>query len=121
MARSLLGGRWLDSAVAARLYGSPSAEPVPPARRRASAYTDTVTGYRHRHCHCWGATLPLDVIEVSDDHGRRIHPEREPARAGDELRKLFRTILLVQLVTGNRGLAFGVDDSTIVVDDLDDF
>src|SRR5258708_38443819 len=33
-----------------------------------------------------------------DDDGRVIHPEREPKIPGDDLRKLFRTILLVRLL-----------------------
>jgi 2-oxoisovalerate dehydrogenase E1 component alpha subunit len=33
-----------------------------------------------------------------DDEGRVVHPEREPRLPGDELRKLFRTILLVRLL-----------------------
>jgi TPP-dependent pyruvate/acetoin dehydrogenase alpha subunit len=33
-----------------------------------------------------------------DDDGRVTHPEREPAIPGDDLRKLFRTILLVRLL-----------------------
>jgi 2-oxoisovalerate dehydrogenase E1 component alpha subunit len=42
--------------------------------------------------------VKLDVIRVMDDEGRVIHPEREPALSGDELRKLFRTIVLVRIL-----------------------
>ena len=42
--------------------------------------------------------MRLEVIKVLDDEGRVIHPEREPAIAGDDLRKIFRAILLVRLL-----------------------
>jgi 2-oxoisovalerate dehydrogenase E1 component alpha subunit len=42
--------------------------------------------------------LKLEVIRVIDDEGRVTHPEREPQVSGDDLRKLFRTIVLVRLV-----------------------
>jgi 2-oxoisovalerate dehydrogenase E1 component alpha subunit len=42
--------------------------------------------------------VKLDVIRVLDDDGRVIHPEREPKITGDELRKLFRTIVLVRIL-----------------------
>lgn len=42
--------------------------------------------------------MKLEVIKVMDDEGRVVHPEREPRLSGDELRKLFRTILLVRLL-----------------------
>jgi pyruvate dehydrogenase E1 component alpha subunit len=42
--------------------------------------------------------VKLDVIRVMDDEGRVIHPEREPKLSGDELRKLFRTIVLIRIV-----------------------
>src|SRR5438132_14429894 len=42
--------------------------------------------------------MRLEVIKVIDDEGRVIHPEREPAIVGDDLRKIFRTILLVRLL-----------------------
>ncbi len=42
--------------------------------------------------------MRLEVIRVIDDEGRVTHPEREPQVSGDDLRKLFRTILLVRLL-----------------------
>src|SRR4051812_6817363 len=33
-----------------------------------------------------------------DDEGRVIHPEREPKLTGDELRKVFRTIVLIRIL-----------------------
>jgi 2-oxoisovalerate dehydrogenase E1 component alpha subunit len=42
--------------------------------------------------------VKLDVIRVMDDEGRVIHPEREPKLTGDELRHLFRTIVLVRIL-----------------------
>ena len=42
--------------------------------------------------------MKLDVIRVMDDEGRVIHPEREPQLSGDELRKLYRTILLIRIL-----------------------
>ena len=42
--------------------------------------------------------MRLEVIKVIDDEGRVVHPEREPVISGDDLRKLFRTILLVRLL-----------------------
>jgi 2-oxoisovalerate dehydrogenase E1 component alpha subunit len=42
--------------------------------------------------------LRLEVIRVIDNEGRVTHPEREPRISGDDLRKLFRTILLVRLL-----------------------
>jgi pyruvate dehydrogenase E1 component alpha subunit len=45
-----------------------------------------------------GGTLRIEVIKVIDDEGRVIHPDREPVISGDDLRKIFRTILLVRLL-----------------------
>ena len=42
--------------------------------------------------------MKLEVIRVIDDDGKVIHPEREPALSGDDLRKLFRTILTVRIL-----------------------
>ena len=42
--------------------------------------------------------MKLEVIRVMDDEGRVVHPEREPDLSGDELRKLFRTIVLVRIL-----------------------
>ena len=42
--------------------------------------------------------MRLEVIRVIDDEGRVTHPEREPKISGDDLRKLFRTILTVRLL-----------------------
>src|SRR6478735_2268062 len=42
--------------------------------------------------------VKLEVIRVIDDDGKVIHPEREPALSGDDLRKLFRTILTVRML-----------------------
>jgi pyruvate dehydrogenase E1 component alpha subunit len=42
--------------------------------------------------------VKLEVIRVIDDDGNLVHPEREPALTGDELRRLFRTMLLVRLL-----------------------
>jgi pyruvate dehydrogenase E1 component alpha subunit len=42
--------------------------------------------------------LKLEVIRVVDDEGRVTHPAREPSVSGDDLRKLFRTIVLVRLL-----------------------
>ncbi|HEX3697078.1 MAG TPA: thiamine pyrophosphate-dependent dehydrogenase E1 component subunit alpha [Polyangia bacterium] len=42
--------------------------------------------------------MKLEVIRVMDDDGRVIHPEREPKISGDDLRRLFRTVLLVRLL-----------------------
>src|SRR6478735_10443989 len=42
--------------------------------------------------------VKLEVIRVIDDDGKVIHPEREPALSGDDLRKLFRTILTVRIL-----------------------
>ncbi len=52
--------------------------------------SDDYTGQRH--------TVKLEVIRVIDDDGKVVHPEREPALTGDELRRLFRTMLLVRLL-----------------------
>jgi pyruvate dehydrogenase E1 component alpha subunit len=45
-----------------------------------------------------GETLRLEVIRVIDDEGRVTHPEREPRVSGDDLRRLFRTLVQVRLV-----------------------
>ena len=45
-----------------------------------------------------GRTVKLEVIRVIDDEGKVIHPEREPALSGDELRRLFRAILTVRIL-----------------------
>ncbi|MES1207526.1 MAG: thiamine pyrophosphate-dependent dehydrogenase E1 component subunit alpha [Pseudomonadota bacterium] len=42
--------------------------------------------------------MKLEVIRVLDDDGRVVHPEREPALSGDDLRRLFRTMLLVRIL-----------------------
>jgi pyruvate dehydrogenase E1 component alpha subunit len=42
--------------------------------------------------------VKLDVIRVMDDEGRVIHPEYEPKLSGDELRKIFRTIVLIRIL-----------------------
>jgi pyruvate dehydrogenase E1 component alpha subunit len=42
--------------------------------------------------------VKLEVIRVMDDDGNVVHPEREPALSGDDLRKLFRTILTVRIL-----------------------
>jgi 2-oxoisovalerate dehydrogenase E1 component alpha subunit len=42
--------------------------------------------------------LKLEVIRVIDDEGRVLHPQREPRITGDDLRKLYRTMLLVRVV-----------------------
>jgi pyruvate dehydrogenase E1 component alpha subunit len=42
--------------------------------------------------------VKLEVIRVIDDDGKVVHPEREPVLTGDELRRLFRTMLLVRLL-----------------------
>jgi 2-oxoisovalerate dehydrogenase E1 component alpha subunit len=42
--------------------------------------------------------VKLEVIRVMDDDGRVVHPEREPALSGDELRRLFRAISLVRVL-----------------------
>ena len=42
--------------------------------------------------------MKLEVIRVMDDEGRVIHPEREPKLTGDELRHMFRSILLVRIL-----------------------
>ena len=42
--------------------------------------------------------MKFEVIRVMDDDGRVVHPEREPALSGDELRRLFRTILQVRIL-----------------------
>jgi len=42
--------------------------------------------------------VKLEVIRVIDDDGKVIHPEREPALSGDELRRLFRAILTVRIL-----------------------
>jgi TPP-dependent pyruvate/acetoin dehydrogenase alpha subunit len=42
--------------------------------------------------------VKLEVIRVMDDDGRVVHPEREPAISGDELRRLFRLITMVRML-----------------------
>jgi len=42
--------------------------------------------------------VKLEVIRVLDDDGRVVHPEREPALSGDDVRHLFRTMLLVRIL-----------------------
>ncbi len=42
--------------------------------------------------------MKLEVIRVLDDYGQVVHPEREPTLTGDELRHLFRTMLLVRVL-----------------------
>ena len=42
--------------------------------------------------------MKLEVIRVVDDDGRVVHPEREPALSGDDVRRLYRTMLLVRLL-----------------------
>ena len=42
--------------------------------------------------------MKLEVIRVIDDEGKVIHPEREPALSGEELRRLFRAILTVRIL-----------------------
>jgi pyruvate dehydrogenase E1 component alpha subunit len=42
--------------------------------------------------------VKLEVIRVIDDDGNVVHPDREPALTGDDLRRLFRTMLLVRLL-----------------------
>jgi 2-oxoisovalerate dehydrogenase E1 component alpha subunit len=42
--------------------------------------------------------VKLEVIRVMDDEGRVIHPEREPKLSGDELRHMFRSIVLVRIL-----------------------
>jgi pyruvate dehydrogenase E1 component alpha subunit len=42
--------------------------------------------------------VKLEVIRVIDDDGRVVHPERDPGLSGDELRRLFRTIVLVRIL-----------------------
>lgn len=42
--------------------------------------------------------MKLEVIRVLDDDGKVVHPEREPAIGDDDLRHLFRTMLLVRLL-----------------------
>ena len=42
--------------------------------------------------------MKLDVIQVIDDEGRVLHPERDPGLGGDELRALYRTITLLRLL-----------------------
>jgi pyruvate dehydrogenase E1 component alpha subunit len=42
--------------------------------------------------------VKLELIRVMDDDGRVVHPERDPALTGDELRRLFRTIMLVRIL-----------------------
>ena len=51
--------------------------------------------------------VKLEVIRVIDDDGNVIHPEREPALSGDDLRKLFRTTVMLEIVmapTVNHGV-----------------
>ncbi|HXJ23508.1 MAG TPA: thiamine pyrophosphate-dependent enzyme [Polyangia bacterium] len=42
--------------------------------------------------------MKLEVIRVLDDYGQVVHPEREPTLTGDELRHLYRTMLLVRVL-----------------------
>jgi pyruvate dehydrogenase E1 component alpha subunit len=42
--------------------------------------------------------LKLEVTRVIDDEGRVVHPEREPALSAEELRRLYRTMLLVRIL-----------------------
>jgi pyruvate dehydrogenase E1 component alpha subunit len=42
--------------------------------------------------------VKLDVIRVMDDEGRVIRPDREPKLSGDELRKIFRTIVQIRIL-----------------------
>jgi len=42
--------------------------------------------------------MKLEVIRVMDDEGRVVHPEREPNLTGDELRRLFRAIVLQRIL-----------------------
>ena len=42
--------------------------------------------------------MKLEVIRVMDDEGQVVHPERDPALSGDELRRLFRVITLVRIL-----------------------
>jgi 2-oxoisovalerate dehydrogenase E1 component alpha subunit len=42
--------------------------------------------------------VKLEVIRVMDDEGRVIHPEREPKLSGDDLRHMFRSIVLVRIL-----------------------
>jgi len=42
--------------------------------------------------------VKLEVIRVMDDDGRVVHPDRDPALSGDELRRLFRVMTLVRIL-----------------------
>jgi pyruvate dehydrogenase E1 component alpha subunit len=42
--------------------------------------------------------VKLEVIRVLDDYGQVVHPEREPTLTGDEVRHLYRTMLLVRVL-----------------------
>jgi len=42
--------------------------------------------------------VKLEVIRVLDDDGRVVHPEREPALSTDDLRRLYRTMMLVRIL-----------------------
>jgi pyruvate dehydrogenase E1 component subunit alpha len=42
--------------------------------------------------------VKLEVIRVIDGDGRVVHPEWEPALSADELRRLYRTMLLVRIL-----------------------
>lgn len=42
--------------------------------------------------------MKLEVTRVIDDEGRVVHPEREPQLSVDELRRLYRTMLLVRIL-----------------------
>jgi pyruvate dehydrogenase E1 component alpha subunit len=42
--------------------------------------------------------MKLEVIRVMDDEGRVTRPERDPHLSGDDLRALFRTIVLLRLL-----------------------
>src|SRR5450432_4625067 len=77
-----MGGGNLDTKTARRLYESPTAAPT-------SKLPPLAEGRPH---------VKLDVIRVMDDEGRVIDPGREPKLTGDELRKLFRTIVLIRIL-----------------------
>ncbi len=42
--------------------------------------------------------MKLEVIRVIDDDGRVVHPERDPGLTGEEVRRLYRTLLLVRIL-----------------------
>jgi pyruvate dehydrogenase E1 component alpha subunit len=41
--------------------------------------------------------MKLELITVLDDDGKVVHPEREPALAPEELRRMYETMLLVRV------------------------